>query len=228
MKRHLFYTFLSIFIATASVTLLGITKAVSIDDKYLTPLFGALLIELVGTVIGMYRGVNFFDDEKTSQSKDTDLPKLGIEKPIVVFDDLKKQLTTEGQIVKLENTLKKQLASPNQDDLLNLEDYFVKLDSLVDRHKEKSNLRKETHGSTVVFSGTVMDIWDLDRGPRITCKSESGNTVFIYLPSDKEADAYSLRKDDFIKVCGIVDTGMQSSTSISAENFERIKYDNPN
>ena len=60
MKNALFYTFLAIFAATAAVTLLGITGVVAIDDFYLKGLFGALLIELVGAVIALYRATPFF------------------------------------------------------------------------------------------------------------------------------------------------------------------------
>jgi hypothetical protein len=56
----LFYTFLGIFVATAAVTLLGITGAVAIEDFYLKGLFGALLLELVGAVIGLYKAAPFF------------------------------------------------------------------------------------------------------------------------------------------------------------------------
>ena len=80
MKQHLFYTFLGIFIVTAIVTLLGITKVIIIDDKYLTPLFTALIIELVGTVIAMYRGVNFFDENEMNQKVNKNITIVNNEK----------------------------------------------------------------------------------------------------------------------------------------------------
>jgi len=60
MQRHLFYIFMAVFVATAAVTLLGITNAVTVDDFYLKGLFGALLIELVGCVIALFRRTDFF------------------------------------------------------------------------------------------------------------------------------------------------------------------------
>ncbi|MGZ6268760.1 MAG: hypothetical protein ACXWNR_09405 [Candidatus Limnocylindrales bacterium] len=60
LRDALFYTFLAIFAATAVVTLLGIVHVVAIDDFYLKGLFGALLLELVGAVIGLYRATPFF------------------------------------------------------------------------------------------------------------------------------------------------------------------------
>jgi hypothetical protein len=45
------YVFLSIFVLTAVVTLLGMTSLVHIDDFYLKGLFGALLLQLIAVVI---------------------------------------------------------------------------------------------------------------------------------------------------------------------------------
>lgn len=70
MKKHLFYTFLSIFAVTAAITLAGITKLIFIEDFYLKGLFATLIIELVGAVIGIYKNTDFFDDNKI-QSEST-------------------------------------------------------------------------------------------------------------------------------------------------------------
>lgn len=62
MKNHFFYAFLIIFLATAIITLLGISEVIHIQEFYLKGLFGALLIELVGVVIGLYKKTDFFVD----------------------------------------------------------------------------------------------------------------------------------------------------------------------
>lgn len=62
MKKHLFYTFLVIFIITAAITILGILKIIIIDSFYLKGLFTSLIIELIGAVIAIYKGANFFSD----------------------------------------------------------------------------------------------------------------------------------------------------------------------
>jgi len=64
MKKHLFYTFLTIFAATSVVTILGITGVVSIAEGYLSSLVGAFLIELAGAAIAVFRTAKFFDDEE--------------------------------------------------------------------------------------------------------------------------------------------------------------------
>jgi hypothetical protein len=62
MKKALFYTFLGIFIVTAGVTLLGIAGLIRVNDKYLTPLFYSLIIELVGVVIAIARRADFLNE----------------------------------------------------------------------------------------------------------------------------------------------------------------------
>lgn len=63
MKEVLFYVFLAIFVATAIITILGVIRKVDIKPNHLNVLFSALIIELVGSVIGLYKVTNFFDDE---------------------------------------------------------------------------------------------------------------------------------------------------------------------
>src|SRR6266478_2726004 len=63
LKETLFFTFLGIFAATACVTLLGVAQKLKIQSKYLTVLFTALLIELAGAVIGLFKATDFFPKE---------------------------------------------------------------------------------------------------------------------------------------------------------------------
>jgi hypothetical protein len=65
VKKHLFYVFLTIFCLTAGVTLLGVTRIVSIEEFYLKGLFGAFIVELGGAVIALYRKAEFFEPDST-------------------------------------------------------------------------------------------------------------------------------------------------------------------
>ncbi len=206
MKKCLFYTFLFIFFVTAVVTLLGITKVFTIEDKYLTPLYLALLIELVVTVTAVYRKTDFFDDAKDKS----------IESISVAGSNISSSNTT------IQEPLIKQPISQTQDQLLNIDDYFNKLESLDGRFKEQSNLRKETNGKTVVFSGTVYSVSDWMDGAMIICNQRSGGIVCITLPSSKKEDAYSLQKGDLIKTHGIINT---TSLIIDSDNFERLQLE---
>ncbi len=64
MKKHLFYTFLAIFAATAVITLLGITGVLRIERAYLTTLLTASLVELAAALIAIFRRTEFFTDDE--------------------------------------------------------------------------------------------------------------------------------------------------------------------
>jgi len=53
-------TFIVIFLATAVITLLGITKVIAIGSGYLNALVAAFLVELAGAVVAMYKQAPFF------------------------------------------------------------------------------------------------------------------------------------------------------------------------
>jgi len=55
LARTLFWTFLGIFVVTAAVTLLGVTSVVTVPKTYLTALFTALILEVVGSIIALFR-----------------------------------------------------------------------------------------------------------------------------------------------------------------------------
>lgn len=67
-QSALFYSVIGIFVATATITILGVAGIISIDDKYLTPLFTALLIELVAAVIGLFKATDWFGRSSLSDS----------------------------------------------------------------------------------------------------------------------------------------------------------------
>ena len=67
-KNVLFFTFIGIFLATAIVTLLGITEQISINEKYLNGLFAALLLEVVAVIIGLFKKADFLAEESGSKA----------------------------------------------------------------------------------------------------------------------------------------------------------------
>ena len=62
----LFYSIIGVFLATATVTLLGLTKIVTIEGQYLAPLSSALVLQLVAAVIGLFRVTNWFGPNEDS------------------------------------------------------------------------------------------------------------------------------------------------------------------
>ena len=61
----LFYTFLTMFVLTASVTLLGILQVVPIQRVHLSMLLSAFLIELAAAVVGLFKRTEFFTPKRT-------------------------------------------------------------------------------------------------------------------------------------------------------------------
>lgn len=64
MKEALFYSFLLIFVATAVVTLLGLTGHLKVRPGFLKALVTSLILELAISVIALYRTADFFDSTK--------------------------------------------------------------------------------------------------------------------------------------------------------------------
>lgn len=52
--QTLFIIFVTIFIVSAALVFLGITRVIQIDKKYLVPLFSALILEVVAAIIYMF------------------------------------------------------------------------------------------------------------------------------------------------------------------------------
>lgn len=67
MLNTLFYTFISVFVATAVVTLLGITNLISIEEVYLRKLFYSLIVGSIGPVIVLFKRTNFFPKTVTKR-----------------------------------------------------------------------------------------------------------------------------------------------------------------
>jgi hypothetical protein len=66
MKKSFFYMFLGIFAVTAIVTLAGVSGLLLIDARYLNALFGSLLLELITTMIALFRSTKFFEESLQS------------------------------------------------------------------------------------------------------------------------------------------------------------------
>lgn len=73
IKNALIIIFLSMFCVTFVITILGITKIVSIDDFYLKGLFSALILELVSSVLVLFRSIKL----TSSPSEEGGLSAMG-------------------------------------------------------------------------------------------------------------------------------------------------------
>ncbi|MFQ5963628.1 MAG: hypothetical protein ACE5KZ_05020 [Candidatus Scalinduaceae bacterium] len=138
MKKTLFFTFLFIFVATAVITLLGITSVIKIQDKYLTPLFATLIIETIGAVIALYRATRFFDDDIKS--------KTAVSSSTTVVDNSKHYVKPKKDPKKNEIDI----ANITNYDKLSMDDYFRVYDSLQDRFLEQEKFVKKMDGQYVI------------------------------------------------------------------------------
>ncbi len=214
MKRHLFYTFLTIFILTAGITLLGITDIIAIREQYLTPLFSALLIELVGAVIALYKVAKFFDDDASPQLQPLNthlITKASPEEPVPSATIVAKVPEIEGR---------------EQD----LAQYFQSLRDLEGRFHESEKLRKDTNGRRVYFRGVVYSVNDFNGYPGITLNSfdaQRMEVVIVKAAKGEEAAAYSLQKGDVVRATGVaITTGLHpSSVLIEDATFARVNVD---
>ena len=214
MKKHLFYTFLAIFAATAVITLMGITGVIVIHEKYLTPLFGALLIELVGTVIALYRGANFWESdlgETVSPAPATQIPSPTSPSP------LEKKPSVSVALASVQE---------NSDLGYDLLDYQKKLDKLEDRFHERIELRKSMSGKKAWMDGLIRKVDRSHTGePQLTIRPTAefeDPLVFATLSKDQESAAFSLRKGDAVRVWGVADIHGETSVSLKSASFMRV------
>ncbi|ELV8627365.1 hypothetical protein QNF03_004098, partial [Vibrio cidicii] len=169
MKKHLFYTFLYLFIATAVITLAGITRLIPIDDFYLKGLFYSLILELSGAVIFVYRKADFFDDtpksntrpvpsnvvenEKTCHSKD-------LEQKIASIEDTTPTSVTVNEVIESINSAppfqKKEVAEKYVGLVFEIVGYLTKIDTdWNDKSKVRVNMLVEKGsiaGNSIWFS----------------------------------------------------------------------------
>ena len=70
MKKHLFYSLLFVFLATAIVTILGVIGAIQVKEPYLGWLVVTFLVEGAGVTYTLVKGTDFYSDE-TPKSEST-------------------------------------------------------------------------------------------------------------------------------------------------------------
>jgi len=99
MKMRLnviFYTFLIIFIATATISLLGVTRVVSIDKENLRWMLSATIIELAVAMIALFKSAPFFGEKPNVVS----LMENSIRIIDEVFPDMEELLVGKAQAEK--------------------------------------------------------------------------------------------------------------------------------
>jgi hypothetical protein len=221
LKKHIFYTFLFIFIATSVLTLLGVTRVISIPDKYLNILIGLLIIQLVGLVIGLYRATDFFKST-TDESE-----KSKLKSPEEISE---KSLQPEDKVPgAAELPIEKKVETTPKLSNISLEEYFSTLRSLDGKYVECDEFVDSLEGVQVSWKGIVYSVRrDYDGSFSIglrPLRPLSDNIRFILpvtLSPELEAKAFSLRKGDKVLATGILRIPASSRPYIDANSIEII------
>jgi hypothetical protein len=224
MKKHLFYTFLSIFVATAVITLLGVVKVVDIEEGYLQVLFTSLIIELVGSVIGLYRTTDFFGggdcqiEESASVTEGSFLQER--QEPPAPFPPPRTALPVSAISASGEGTPARTYKGA-------FEDFISELEAVNANFLQQQELRDNWDGARVRWTGKVSSV---------SARREDRDKVSILLSSGQEdrplsdfgavcstklrEKAFSLRKGDTVTVHGVLDTSLRSCLWVSADALE--------
>ena len=148
MAVALFVVFLTIFAATAGVTLLGVMGKVSIKNKYLRVLVGAFLLELSVPVIALYQNVDFFGASATEfierlpsavRSDSVDLVAQNISDLVDEHEQYRREANgLQEQVERMSAEIGRYAELENNPFLL-----FARLSADINRHGEFINLTYE-------------------------------------------------------------------------------------
>ncbi len=208
MKKHLFYTFLFIYLITALVTLSSLIGIIKIDDKYLSQLVPALLVETAVAIIGLFKKTNFFEDpkEQIEEYKKKEVRNIGLSK------------TREGERVKeLIPT------EPTNAQIPSIEEYYRLYYSFDERFREQHNFVDKWNGKTVEWKGKVMSVSKIGNNNLsvhlFSLREDSNDSVIAKFDKTKEVDLYSLRKGDIIQVRGVLDLSVPNQALMACTDF---------
>ncbi len=184
-KNILFFTFLSIFILTAIITLLGILELIKIKSGYLNTLVGVFVIELAGAVITLFRKADFFSDDVTPNKVNKNTNKM---EPAPPACDT--------------------ATTPPESNLVASE-YFETFHDLKDRFHEQEEFVKRHNGHRVCWSGIVNSVSTQSDCVCIQLKTSENmiyDIIHVNLPMDLRTKAYALHKGDIIAATGTLNT----------------------
>lgn len=213
MKRHLFYTFLLIFIATSVITLLGIVDVVEIKDEYLSKLIVAFLIELSGGVVFVYKQADFFGNMNNGSGRPLEISRPLSSPPIsseVVRHEMKKEIAVETNM--RTETLNSNVAPDDGQSIFKSFEAFVK----AIRNEEKQTPALEFQISKVskryqgVRISWVMQVASIEiKGENLASIRFIGDGVIASATGvfsiDKRPELKLLKNGDKCKISGTLD-----------------------
>lgn len=212
MKKHLFYSILSIFVLTTVVTILGITKVISIEDKYLEKLTWAFLLQLAAALISIFRKTDFFSEEEKKVYQAAQSAQAEVVFPQIIYDHPPKtepqKITEAVELISLTST-----------------EYFETYNKLKDRPLERDNWFKEIDNKQVEWNGIFEDINCIHKisSYQIVFRAiGSENRFFAVVPESMKDIGYSFQKGDVIIVTAIYKAGiLPTSPSLDGIRLKR-------
>ena len=210
MKKHLFYTFLLIFIMTACVTLLGVINVLKIKESYLDVLFGTLVIEIVASVIALFKSTNFFEDPQIESNYLSETNSV---------DKCNKSIKSEslGSDVPINND-----AKPEKCELSFIQ-YKEKKEHLRGRFHELEEFSKDITGKIATWNGRVTSVTSNEYVISIQLSGDDDFDMpgfMVNLPLSMKTKAFALRKDDIINATGAINTDSTIVPVLENGNFE--------
>ena len=208
MKKHLFYTFLFLFIATAIITLGGITKLIQIDEFYLKGLFASLILELCGAVILMYRKVDFFD---------ADTPEERIPKPALKHN------------TKNENAFSKSDLPKKPLNIKGLKPTTITVKEVIDSINSAPPFQKDEISEKYIgllfeqvgYLGKIEQNWDDKSKVRVNILLNKediiGNSIWFSTSLKETPEIKVLQKGGAIKVKGVLISASGAGLSITLQ-----------
>ncbi|API87684.1 hypothetical protein [Francisella uliginis] len=217
MKKHLFYTFLLLFVVIVVITLLGIANVLHIKVEYLTPLVTIVLAGVGGAVIGIYKKVDFFEEEekKTIPIEET-------------YNNIDEPTTKAKANTLSEKRIDISSIYENPTDIT-MEEYFLAIKQLDGRFNELRRFSKSLNGVEVNWKGFIQDVSEFKLHTyeciHISIKLPEdlfADSALIILGMEHRTDAFSCHKGDFINVKGVLDLSSGIRPTIKASTFNVI------
>jgi len=173
-ESTLFWIFIIIFSITAIVTLLGITGVIkTIKERYLNALFTALILEVIGAVVILFRQVDFNEDVNNGPCLENVISRAGLAAQIpegVDLDDfLVQQLENGGNLASasaMKDSLSEMLAN-TQASLSEKQEKILQLEADMDRMGQRVYSKiTRLHEIIPTYGSTINLNWDYQDGSK--------------------------------------------------------------
>jgi len=210
-KEVLFWTFMSIYIAVAIISMGVLTGFMQVNAEFQNWLLAVFLTQSVGAVVAVFHKVNFFGEIKIDKSEQVQ-PYPRIETDPITIKASVETSTSESAI--------------NEEGPASAEEYFEMLDKLSDRFAEKANYIERVRGTMITWVCVVVEssksyggkgtIWLRTRDKDIA------NVIYLEVTRSCLTRALALQKGDYIRFTSHLDNGIWCAPHLKVDDFELV------